>query len=371
MKRIILILSAFVLLVAGASEGEKAGGGKAIPAADLPFAPRQYVCYKTTTPLQIDGLLTDEAWQAAPWTDYFVDIRGGKKRVPRHQTRAKMLWDDAYFYIAATFEEPDVWATLTQRDTVIFYDNDFEFFIDPDGDTHAYYELEINALETIWDLMLVKPYRDGGPVIDAWDIRGLQAGVHIDGTLNDPRDRDRGWTVELAVPWEVLDEAAPHRGPPQAGEQWRVNFSRVQWRLDVEVGRYVKQINPKTGKTYREDNWVWSPQGAVNMHMPERWGFVQFSSVVAGEGTEAFVEDPNERVKWALRRLYYRQSAYHDSLGRYALSLDDLSAGDITVDSLDFRPSMQATESLYQISAGGFNGKTLFIRHDGKVWQKE
>jgi len=77
-----------------------------------------------------------------------------------------MLWDDTYFYVAAQLEEPDVWATLTQRDTVIFYDNDFEVFIDPDGDTHNYYELEVNAFGTLWDLMLLTPYRDGGPAID-------------------------------------------------------------------------------------------------------------------------------------------------------------------------------------------------------------
>ena len=59
---------------------------------------------------------------------------------------------------------------MTERDSVIFRDNDFEVFIDPDGDTHAYYELEINALGTVWDLLLLKPYRDGGPAINGWDI---------------------------------------------------------------------------------------------------------------------------------------------------------------------------------------------------------
>jgi hypothetical protein len=25
-----------------------------------------------------------------------------------------------------------------------------------------------------------------------------------------------------------------------------------------------------------EDNWVWSPQGLINMHVPEMWGRVRF-----------------------------------------------------------------------------------------------
>jgi hypothetical protein len=44
-------------------------------------------------------------------------------------------------------ESPHVWATLTNHDTVIFQDPDFEVFIDPDGDTHNYYEFEINPLQ--------------------------------------------------------------------------------------------------------------------------------------------------------------------------------------------------------------------------------
>lgn len=335
---------------------------------ELPFAPRHYVCYKTSVSLQVDGKLDDAAWTSAPWTTYFKDIEGGEKPGPRLETRAKMLWDEQYFYIGASLEEPDLWATLIQRDTVIFYDNDFEIFIDPDGDTHAYYELEINALETVWDLMLLKPYRDGGPAIDSWDIQGLKARVHLNGTLNAPQDRDEGWTVEIAIPWSVLEEAAPRGNRPLAGDQWRVNFSRVEWLLESEKARYKKAINPETGKTYHEKNWVWSPQGVINMHQPERWGFVQFSDIVAGEGTEPFVEDPNEQVKWALRRLYYRQQEYLETHQRYALQLHDLEGESIEVEGIEFSPALEATAHQYLISVLGFEGRRVYIRQDGKTW---
>jgi hypothetical protein len=261
-----------------------------------------------------------------------------------------------------------VWATLTQRDAVIFHDNDFEIFIDPDGDTHAYYEVEVNALGTVWDLLLIRPYRDGGPPIDAWDIARLQVGIGIDGTINRPGDRDERWTVELALPWRALREAAPDARPPQPGAQWRVNFSRVEWRVDAQDGRYLKRADAATGKPLPEHNWVWSPQGAIDMHMPERWGYVQFSAMVAGEGTEAFVDDPNERVKWALRELYYRQRRFRQENGRYASDLALLNAGDTRVEGLDFRPSLETTRTLYEISAPGFGGKTVHIRQDGRVW---
>jgi hypothetical protein len=121
---------------------------------------------------------------------------------------------------------------------------------------------------------------------------------------------------------------------------------------------------------------VWSPQGAIDMHMPERWGYVQFSGKPAGAGTDAFVEDSNERVKWTLRRLYYRQRRFRAANGAYASTLDALfsstglgaGAGDIHVDGLEFRPVIQATPAFYEISATGFGGAVVHINQDGRVW---
>ena len=334
----------------------------------LPFAPRKYVCYRAASPPTIDGKLQEPVWAAAPWSEAFVDIEGDVRPRPPFRTRLKMAWDDQYFYVAADMEEPDVWATLTERDSVIFHDNDFEIFIDPDGDAHAYYELEVNALGTLWDLLLLKPYRDGGPAITAWDVSGIKVGVDVRGTINRPGDRDEGWSAEIAMPWKILREAAPGHRAPKGGERWRINFSRVEWQTDVVDGRYVKRLAPGTSDPLPESNWVWSPQGAINMHMPERWGYVQFSNLEAGRGTERFVDDPNEQVKWAMWRLYWRQRQYRTRSGEYAASLDLLHASDIRVDGLDFRPVLQGGPSIYEITAKGFDGAVAHLNHEGRVW---
>jgi hypothetical protein len=232
--------------------------------------PKVYDCARASTPVMVDGRLDEPAWRAAPWTEYFVDIEGDIRPRPRFRTRVKMLWDDEYFYIAADLEEPHVWGTLTKHDSVIFHDNDFEVFIDPDGDTLNYYEFEINALNTGWDLLLDKPYRLGGKARNSWEIPGLRTAVHVRGTLNDARDRDQGWSVEMAFPWKVLAEYSKQPAPPRPGDEWRVNFSRVEWQHETVDGAYRKVAGTK------EDNWVWSPQGVVNMHVPEMWGRVRF-----------------------------------------------------------------------------------------------
>jgi hypothetical protein len=330
----------------------------------LPYAPLQAICHRAPMPLSIDGKLNEPAWTRTAWSEPFVDIRGDRR--PPLLTRVKMLWDDRYFYFGAELEEPDIWATLEERDSVIFQDNDFEVFIDPDGDTHAYYELEVNALGTAWDLMLLQPYRDGGRAIDGWDIAGLRVGVDIRGTLNRPGDRDEAWTVELALPWQILREAAPERRAPRDQERWRVNFSRVQWQTMVAQGTYRKRLDPANGKPLPEDNWVWSPQGVINMHVPERWGFVQFSDTPPGGAAPPFVADPNDRTRWALRRLYYRQSAYRATNGRYASELAALDAG--SIEAPGFRPELRTSESLYEISTPGTDGSMVHIRQDGRVW---
>ncbi len=268
--------TAWKLLAAGLFLAMAVGCTQRKPIDDHPPSlpqPREYECYRAGGPVEIDGRIDDAAWTQAPWTEPFVDIEGAAKPKPRYQTRAKLLWDDEYLYIAVDMEEPHVWGTLTQRDSIIFHDNDFEVFIDPDSDARDYYEVEVNALNTIFDLLLKRTYIDGGPALHDWNLRGLKTAVHVDGTLNDSSDTDSGWSVELAMPWEALGEYTHRPAPPHDGDTWRMNFSRVEWQhqlTDSTASGYEKV--PDTA----ENNWVWSPQGKINMHIPQRWGYVRF-----------------------------------------------------------------------------------------------
>lgn len=327
------------------------------------FNPRHYIAQRAKGPLELDGRLDKEFWEHAPWSEDFVDIEGDVRPKPAKRTRVKMLWDDEYLYIGAYLEEDQIWATLTERDSVIFYDNDFEVFIDPDGDTHHYYEFEMNALNTVWDLLLPKPYRDGGPPINGWDISGLKTAVHIDGELNNPNADNKGWSLEIAMPWKILRECAPEGRPPKVGDIWRINFSRVEWQVKVENGKYVKVINPETGRPYSEDNWVWSPQGIINMHYPEMWGFLVFA-----DGPYEFTLSKDELVKWELRRLYYRQRAYYTANGRFTSDFSLLKGDDEwTID-----PKIEVTTSLFQASVLSEDGTyTWNIREDGLIWREE
>jgi transglutaminase-like putative cysteine protease len=282
-----------------------------------PLVPKEYLCHRATAPVVIDGKLDDPAWAAAPWTDEFVDIQGAARPQPRFRTRAKMLWDDEYLYIAAELEEPHVWATLTNHDAVIFQDPDFEVFIDPKGETQPYYEFEMNALNTTWDLLLNKPYQDGGQPHNEWEIPGAKTAVQIRGTLNNPDDTDQGWTVEIAFPWKVLAEHARHASPPDEGEQWRLNFSRVEWQITHTNGAYQKVPNTP------EDNWVWSPQGVIDMHRPEMWGVVQFTRRPATENL-SIAPIPGKAARDRALEIYYAQRDFWAAHKGWATNLAEL-----------------------------------------------
>ena len=287
----------------------------------LTRTPLHYIVHRTDSPPRIDGKLDDPAWQAASWTEYFSDIEGDARPKPSLKTHVKMLWDDQYLYIGAELEEPNVWAYVQHHDEVVFRDNDFEVFLNPDNNAKHYFEIETNAIGTIFDLFLPEPYRTGGSALVPWNVDGLKKGIHIDGTLNKPGDTDRGWTLELAIP---IAEISMGNSPetPQPGSLWRINFSRVEWDVDAKDGRYVKRGGP-------EHNWVWSPQGVIDMHWPERWGYLVFAGAATTAGPAAAPGADStwtlplaEHIKNRLWEICYKERAYQSAHGTFTIDIN-------------------------------------------------
>lgn len=234
-------------------------------AAEAPEPPT-YRSAATTQPITIDGKLDDAAWTAAAWTGDFVNLRGptAPARPAPPRTRAKFAWDDSHLYVAAELTENDLRAEMTEHDSPIFRENAFELFIDPDDDGENYLELEINALNTTFDLLMSKPYAQRGKADAKWEIDGLRTAVHVDGTLNQSGDEDRCWTVEIAIPWAVMKELTADALPPKPGARFRANMARV--------------MVPPPGSDGRTRYATWSPINEASLHVPPRWGWIEFSA---------------------------------------------------------------------------------------------
>lgn len=313
--------------------------------------PEGYVCYRTADKIKIDGKLKEESWSLAQPTQSFVDISGEGFPTPEYDTKVKMLWDDDYFYVGAVLQEDDIRAKLTQRDTIIYHDNDFEVFIDPDGDGLNYFEIENNARGVIFDLMLEKAYRSGGRFMIQWDCPGLKLAVHRVGTLNNSKDTDKEWSVEMAIPHQAI--TLDFTNPLKAGNTWRVNFSRVQW---------LKEKGP-------EENWVWSPTGAIDMHMPDRWGFVYFSNQVVGAGTEEFKYPYDMGAYKLLWSLFYAQFENYKKEHNYLRTVENFFLTETELRDLPKggEIAVEATQNTFRmsISIPAENVKYI-VNQDGK-----
>ncbi len=210
----------------------------------------------------VDGIPAKKEWKHIVPTTAFVDITGDPGKTPAFKTQVRMQYDDSMLYILAWMEEQSVSAAMIHHDDLLFKENAFEVFIDADGDGKDYAEIEINAAGTVMDLRLDKPYKDGGKADMAWDLPGLRTAVHVRGTMNHGNDTDQGWYAELAVPFTALN------GPGEkfSDHSWRINFLRVEKRQ-------------ATNSNIPDENyWAWSPQGTVNMHIPEKWGYLHFTN---------------------------------------------------------------------------------------------
>ena len=317
--------------------------------------PKSYITNHTNETIKIDGLGLEESWKNAKYSDVFIDIEGVKK--PKYNTQVKMLWDKKYIYFLATMEEPDVWGTLKKRDTIIFYNNDFEIFIDPDGDTHNYYEFEFNALNTLWDLFITKPYRDGALAINDWDANGLKSAVHVDGTLNNPDDIDKSWSIEIAIPLKVF-KTSYFQTIDLKDTFWRINFSRVNWDFQLDNKQYSRKKDEK-GDFSHEYNWVWSPQGVIAMHQPETWGYVYFASEDSKE-TNEFVIPKDEHIKWLLFDL-------HNRLKQKKITDKDIITPKLVLDK-KLTPKYQPHETGYNIWIDSpFTGSKIIITQNVQI----
>lgn len=335
--------------------------------------PQHYVCQRSVGILTIDGKLDEQAWQKATPITHFVDISGEDFPAPRYPTEARMLWDDNYLYVAATLSDPHVWADLTERDAVVYYNNDFEVFIDPDGDAQNYFEIEVNALANVFDLSIARPYRapHGTFVQFQWNCPGLQVATRVDGTLNDASDTDKGWTVEMAIPRKAL--ANDFGNVLEAGKTLRLGFSRVEWKYETDSNGKYSRKRDESGKYLPEDNWTWGATGQIAMHMPERWGYVQLSPTQCGAQAEAFNTPADTAARRLLWAVFYTQEESLAKGNRYLSEIKDFhfTKSDLATLPDGARIQVEATARTFEASVLYKDGSRLVIDEEGRIYSSE
>lgn len=199
------------------------------------------ICHRRT----LAGLKADP--QAAPWRELpgeaLHDAITGA--VPKQGATVKTAWDGSELRVLFEIADNDVWATQTQRDGPLWEEEVAEVFLDPVGDLEAYFEFEVNPLNTVLDLVARKN-RSGYAKNFCWQCEGLRTAVSRHAG---------GWCAELAFPLASLTSP-----PPRSGARWRVNFCRIDRPPGVD-----------------RELTAWSPPGRGSFHTPERFGYLEFA----------------------------------------------------------------------------------------------
>lgn len=191
--------------------------------------PARGTCVRITRPPKIDGVLDGPAWRAARRLRDFTCF-GPRRGTPPLKTTAMAVWDERNLYVAFIARDSDIIGTYTARDGPLWEEEVCEVYVDHDGDGRDYREFEVNPINTVIDLLI--PFaKDGGPgrpwqECAEWNASGWRTATRVQGTPDDRSDRDRRWTVEMAIPFAALAPASAV--PPKVGDTWRVQFYRIE-----------------------------------------------------------------------------------------------------------------------------------------------
>ncbi len=224
--------------------------------------------------LKIDGNLDEGAWATAARTGPFVNVSTGKPdRGSGVQGNARVLWDNEALYVGAFIEDRDVQGSFAadSEDPHLWTKDTFELMIDPDGDgdNKDYYEIQVGPQNLVFDSQFddynqPKVAPNGPFGHQEWKSR-LQSAVVIEGTLNASSDRDKGYTVELKLPWVALTKAK--KSPPEAGATWRINFYAMQDNGGVAWSPILRQGNFHKASRFGRVRFVDVPSAPVSKHL--------------------------------------------------------------------------------------------------------
>ena len=184
-----------------------------------------------------------EVWPKVPPVPLRETVSGA---APQQATSVRVAWSAEELRVLFHAEDTHAWATLTERDAPLYEEEVVEVFLDPVGDLESYFEIEVNPLNAVLDLVL-RRNRSGYVQDFAWRCAGLRTAVVKTATA---------WTVELAIPFRSLVAE-----PPRAGDCWRVNFCRIDRPPGVP-----RELSS------------WSPAGRASFHTPKRFGTLRFTA---------------------------------------------------------------------------------------------
>ncbi len=159
------------------------------------------VAIPASTPVVIDGKLTEDVWEKAPSISEFVQREPAEGNAPSQRTDARIAYDDTALYVAvyAYDTEPQrIVGMLTRRDQRSPSDW-IKVVVDSYFDRRSAYEFGVNPA----GVKLDRYYFNDGVSDDSWDaVWDVEVAREADG-----------WTAEFRIPFSQLRFRTMDGGP--------------------------------------------------------------------------------------------------------------------------------------------------------------
>jgi hypothetical protein len=209
---------------------------------------------KTTKAPMINGVLDDECWKNAEAKPLKLCINGKK---PMFQTSVRTVWDDKNLYVAFECQDMDAMGTVKERDGLVTSEEYVSVMIDTGSNNKCYAVINVGPAGGVSD-EFVLVYKDGEKIkeLKDWNCDNMSASVSVYGDGAKPGNRDRFWTVELAMPFAEFVTADII--PPKAKDKWRINFCRLDLTNKTEYSALM-------------------PTGIEGFNKPSKFSWVEFN----------------------------------------------------------------------------------------------
>ncbi len=338
--RIALMIIVWIVVACCSQQGKENSNLNeyGLPYAPYSLMPQKYEVGLFQVPPVVDGKLQQGEWEGVSWSTYFVSEVNGKPEEGRFATRFKMgVWEDTV-YVLVRMNDDQVWANHTNYYSRYFQDNSIALYIDCNNDEYDYFTIMVNAMGLVRvgynNSMHKKKY------YTAHDL-GIHCDVFVEGTLNDPSDKDQYWQVEMAIPINIHFNDTVLLKP---NDSWKLNLARSQWQYVHVNGMYKKVLNAEDGRKYPGECWVWNNTWGNPISKVELWGeaFAPGHKMISDEE-----QSIKHRIKWELRNVFYAQQLHYKKYGKYANKIGRLRDVGLDLSALHYKPDIQAENNQF------------------------
>jgi len=223
-----------------------------------------YKVAKTTDAITVDGKMDETAWANAQEVSFDYFYRSDNKPMDKQKTTFRMMWDNTNMYLFYTAQDTSLTFRETQPDGRPYLDDCAEFFVLPVPDSlNMHFGFEINIQKAVYDYIMFWQYVNKQNVfVKQYNADNYKVAVTTDGTINNDKDKDKGWTMEIAIPFAALGNFQR----PRAGAKWAFQAVRQDRNLIDDRFRSTATLFP-----------IYDAR--LDVHQPNRFGLMEFEDV--------------------------------------------------------------------------------------------